>query len=164
MTIREITNKIDDALQNIVQHPPKGNRAWTEAVKIAVGDIGTQLGYEILANQVPNRAHFQSEWLFDLTWYQGSNKGILSLPLVLECEWSQHYEDLRHDFEKLLVTNSDLKIMIFEATKEKADELVAQLDSAIRNFHGTDFAETYHICTLLLSAEEYRFQTQSITA
>lgn len=73
------------------------------------------------------RAQFKKvEWLYDLHWYE-ENEDMpyqqTSFPLVVECEWGYRrpgckYEDsygaVKWDFQKLLVANSDLRLMIFK--------------------------------------------------
>ena len=65
-----------------------------------------------------------SEWLFDLHWYvEGKgNYTTTRLPLVMECEWQQKrkgdkkvaFSGIKYDFQKLLVSNAELRLMIFK--------------------------------------------------
>jgi hypothetical protein len=85
--------------------------------------------------------HFRNvEWLYDLHWYnenEGSRYQITSLPLVLECEWDwkrkndeteDDYGAVKYDFQKLLVANADLKVMIFKKRIKNAENKNAELD------------------------------------
>lgn len=65
-----------------------------------------------------------SEWLYDLHWYTEGNEPYspTSLPLVVECEWNPKkrgekkkipYSGIKYDFQKLLIANADLRLMIF---------------------------------------------------
>jgi hypothetical protein len=76
------------------------------------------------------RAQFKKvEWLYDLHWYEENEDTPYqqtSFPLVVECEWAYRrpgckYKDsygaVKWDFQKLLVANSDLRLMIFKKRK-----------------------------------------------
>lgn len=68
-----------------------------------------------------------AEWLFDLHWYtEGKNPyTTVSLPLIMECEWQQkrkgdkvnEFSGIKYDFQKLLVSNAEFRLMIFKVTK-----------------------------------------------
>ena len=100
--------------------------------------------YEVYANRLsPNLTQSMggifknSEWLFDLHWYtDGKNPyTTLTLPLVMECEWQQKrkgdkvnkFSGIKYDFQKLLVANAELRLMIFKVVKQTdLDELKAR--------------------------------------
>ena len=77
------------------------------------------------------------EWLYDLHWYtevKGCHYRPIGLPLVVECEWEPNrrkektkvpYSGIKFDFQKLLVANASLRLMVF--IKRKRDEL-SELD------------------------------------
>jgi hypothetical protein len=64
-----------------------------------------------------------AEWLYDLHWYEEiASYQMTSLPLVVECEWEykregdedeDDYSAVKWDFQKLLVANACLRLMIF---------------------------------------------------
>ncbi|HWZ21618.1 MAG TPA: hypothetical protein VNW06_03130 [Cytophagaceae bacterium] len=85
------------------------------------------------------------EWLYDLHWYTEADDPYLptTLPLVMECEWHQKrkgdskvpYSGIKYDFQKLLVANSELRLMIFLIKKEDdLLELDQYFDRAIENY------------------------------
>jgi hypothetical protein len=63
------------------------------------------------------------EWLYDLHWFkEGGSYRMTSLPLVVECEWAykrkgdedkDDYSAVKWDFQKLLVANAKLRLMVF---------------------------------------------------
>lgn len=74
------------------------------------------------------------EWLFDLHWYtevnsdNDHNKAYMpiSLPLIMECEWKNtregddektRYGSVRFDFQKLVISNAALRLLIFRVRK-----------------------------------------------
>jgi hypothetical protein len=101
----------------------------------------------VLANKCKN-----TEWLYDLHWYtenKGKKNGYqpTSLPLVVECEWGmkrkgdrtkEPYSAVKYDFQKLLVTNAELRLMIFKITggKHHRKNLVLDkyFDKAIKSY------------------------------
>lgn len=83
-----------------------------------------------------------TEWLYDLHWYteQDINKepyAPISLPLVMECEWGKIrgsdrvkkefknnkkkflYGEVKFDFQKLVVANAALRLMIFRVNEKE---------------------------------------------
>jgi len=110
----------------------------TRAVKLSLINLGHQLGYKVYANglqpediQKVDQPFVNKEWLFDLHWYTDDNDPytVKSLPLVVECEWNPKrkgdsrifYSGVKYDFQKLLVSNAALRLMIF--TIENTDTL-----------------------------------------
>ena len=71
-----------------------------------------------------------SEWLYDFVWRQFDEDGnLLGLKLAMEIEVSDMNEKgIRYDFNKLLQTDSDYKILVFQLKTE--DEVL----SALSNF------------------------------
>jgi hypothetical protein len=114
-----------------------------------VKDILSNLGDKILPNKEQfkvysnglskdlrqeNGGKFKNrEWLYDLHWYTEDEEPYLPirLPLVVECEWNPKrkgdkkkipYAGIKYDFQKLLVANSELRLMIFIIKKD--DDLI----------------------------------------
>ncbi|NCC99696.1 MAG: hypothetical protein EOL95_08380 [Bacteroidia bacterium] len=83
------------------------------------------------------------EWLYDLHWYTEDTEPYLPirLPLVVECEWDPErkgdikkvpFGGIKYDFQKLLVANSELRLMIFIIKKDNdLHELDLYFDKAI---------------------------------
>lgn len=71
------------------------------------------------------------EWLYDLLWYREDNDGgyfPLDFPLIVESEWENRrredrkgdrYSGIKYDFQKLLLSNTGLRLMIFKISKEE---------------------------------------------
>lgn len=90
-----------------------------------------------------------AEWLYDLHWYEenrNSHYQITNLPLVVECEWewkrkgdaaNDLYSAVKWDFQKLLVTNADLRVMIF---RKRPDKKHQEANEHLDNY----FDETIH--------------------
>ena len=71
------------------------------------------------------------EWLYDLLWYKEDNDGgysPLDFPLIVESEWEKRrredkkgdrHSGIKYDFQKLLLSNTGLRLMVFEISKEE---------------------------------------------
>ena len=136
----------------------------TELIKCELCQLGHQKldgkkGFKVYANRLPkdcpnvlvNKCK-NREWLYDLHWYtenKGKKSGYqpTSLPLVVECEWGMKrrgdttgkpYSAIKYDFQKLLVTNAELRLMIFKITggknHKKNSDLDKYFDKAIKSY------------------------------
>jgi hypothetical protein len=110
------------------------NGDWTRATFEALQDLGSRFGYE---SRYSARCGGSGEWLWDFLWCErdpGSGH-IVSLPLVAESEWSK--ATLRHDFEKLLVADAPLKLIILQKlTDEQLKTAIAELRSYSLSYRG----------------------------
>ncbi|HNL84608.1 MAG TPA: hypothetical protein PKO18_05155 [Chitinophagales bacterium] len=85
------------------------NQKWiTNKIKEYLGELGSSFGYEI------SSSFHNQEWLYDVVWYKNNENNILEKTiLVVESELSNRsINSLKYDFEKLLLSNSDLRVMI----------------------------------------------------
>src|ERR1700754_3114085 len=90
------------------------NKDWTYFLKESLANLGKQNNYRVCTSGFKDV--FDCEWLYDMVWYEevgeGTNKRLIDVPLVVECEWNPYPEPIRYDFEKLLVANASHKLMI----------------------------------------------------
>jgi hypothetical protein len=152
---------IRETLLRVPAQFPSGasDPAWTKAVKIAMGDLGASFDLEICTAGVPERPEWDKEWLYDLTWYRG-NGGLLRLPLIMESEWKRDYENIRWDFEKLLVGRARFKVMVFQARDALlAEEHLARLKAAIEKYQGSKGGESYLLACLNEDKRKFRIET-----
>ena len=95
----------------------------TRLIKVNLAMLGHKIDVEF-ANH---------EWLYDLLWYtEEDHYTMTSVPLAVECEWNpnkkQHikeiaYSGFKYDFQKLVVCNAQLRLMIFQI--KKMDDLIS---------------------------------------
>ena len=134
----------------------------TALIKLELVSLGLEKGFWVYANRMeddepkfaksqqkkPNK--FRSrEWLYDIHWYKDSNTKNytpIAFPLVIECEWQYQrpeakfkvpYGAVMYDFQKLLITNSDLKVLIFRTSvfeHQRFYELDCYFDNAIQSY------------------------------
>tara|TARA_R110001583_G_scaffold193212_1_gene361183 strand:- start:8220 stop:8726 length:507 start_codon:yes stop_codon:yes gene_type:complete len=81
----------------------------TSNIKNIIGEYGLELGYEVSAS---GNIKFDSEWLYDVIWSNSNEFGFSRLELILESELSRNLEQIKYDFDKLLVGNANHRIMI----------------------------------------------------
>lgn len=96
------------------------------------------------------------EWLYDLVWYEDDRNESYTIKktlLVVESEWAykrskdkidDKYGAIKYDFQKLLLSNAELKLMIFRVsgnTKQKLIELYNYFNNAIDKYEQMESGE-----------------------
>ena len=113
--------------------PDKTDTAWTRKIKEEIGRIGKKHDFRICASGFDGEA--DAEWLYDMIWYSNNqNNRLESVPLVLESEWALNYDDIRFDFEKLLLANSPVKVMIFQNYGDTVQQIFEKLQCGISEY------------------------------
>jgi hypothetical protein len=132
---------------------------WTREVKRVVGDIGTRHGFAVCASGWPKI--FDDEWLFDLVWYKNDKDNhLVSVPLVLESEWSLSFEAVKYDFEKLLVAKAQLRILVHQArTKAAVDDAQRKLITLVSKFEGSTKGDRYLFAGYDFKTTEFLFRS-----
>jgi hypothetical protein len=119
----------------------------TRFIKKLLIKLGHELKFKVYANRLNkedlqeiNQPFVNREWLFDIHFYTDSNEpySVESLPLVAECEWNPRrkgdsivpFSGIKYDFQKLIVSNAELRLMIFKI-KKSSD--LAQLETYFKN-------------------------------
>ena len=85
-----------------------GNRKWTSYILKELRLLGYEYGFEVC----PDNDNQNSEWLYDLIWYKNQDGFLSEIPFIMESEWSYGYDCIKYDFEKLLQSDAELKLMI----------------------------------------------------
>ena len=117
---------------------------WTGMLKKQVGDLGVALKCLVCASGFED--DFEKEWLYDLVWYENNKDGeLIDVPLVLEAEWDQDFAGIKYDFEKLLLSRSKYKVMIFEGDSSTIPGTLARLSAIVTH------------CRLTVGGERYLF-------
>lgn len=106
----------------------------TKEIKSIIGGFGHELGYTVCASGFDN---FESEWLYDIVWLEKNEKGLQSVKLIVESELSRGMSHLRRDFEKLLVSNAEMRIFIcFNPNQGKTiEEFKNYSKTAVNNYN-----------------------------
>lgn len=131
----------------------------TEHIMDALSQLGRKKGFKSMSNRISEKLEKEgwfkkAEWLYDLHWFKENKPyGLTNLPLVVECEWDWIRDDerkkkkktgggepdifgaIKWDFQKLLVANADLRVMIFqERIKKDNDVLDKYFDDTIDGY------------------------------
>lgn len=132
----DVLNRVKSCLQSLEVSGGRGKRKEdTKSVKKSLAKLGQDLKYKVGTNRLDKDFAEENkfnnrEWLFDLTWYLETNRHyeITDLILAMECEWGgqrvnahddrDEYGEVKYDFQKLIVSVSKIKLMIFHERKE----------------------------------------------
>ena len=146
---------------------------WTEAVLKALSQTGQKLGFYVCAAGKPPGAR-HGEWLWDCTWldYEGDDphKPLRLAPMVAECEWkgsvrgSEYLKKILYDFEKLLVANAPLRVMVFEKTSEfESSSIAKELLCRVRHMEAVADDEVRYLLVAWEQFEKPTFRYFRIT-
>jgi hypothetical protein len=145
---------IDAHAQHII-----GDGPWTKEIKKRLAGMGNSYGYA--ASVGGFRDEHEPEWLFDLVWYKEEGKGenarLIEVPLVVESEWNLHFGHIKYDFEKLLVANAGLRLMICQARIENRDRIFNYCKDAVAKYNLSRSGDTYLIALLDTDTEKFYF-------
>jgi len=152
---------IQEALQPIPERAEKEgwvdeNPRWTKAVKEAIVEVGKKNEWYTAANQCETDAGM--EWLYDVVWWKYDDKSYMTdVPLVAECEWGNENQ-IKWDFEKLLVSRSRYRLMVFQGgSEELVRRLFDKMRQWIENFHATTAGDRYLFAGLSVSPKNQFF-------
>ena len=130
---QQIIIEFEAFLKKKNEHPVIGDGALTRSLKESIGQLGIKLNNQVATSGFPDI--FESEWLYDLVWYQEDNeRRLIRVPLIVESEWSRNYQQIKFDFEKLLMGNADRRLMICQWSKNDIETLLEKFKNAIDVF------------------------------
>lgn len=154
----EIKNALIKVTQEGARHEIKGDGEWTKKIKLLLGELGERSGFGVCTGGFKDR--FEPEWLCDLAWYRENEAEFLvEVPLVMESEWNRTLKYIKFDFEKLLLTNATLRLMICQAKPEKIDDLKVFFRNAVKAYGQLDKGSRFLIAVLDSDSEEFVFDT-----
>ena len=111
LNLNEVETKIYNSFAKLVkdyfqlEKEHKSVKWLTRKLKIHIGEIGYNLKFDVASSE------HNGEWLYDLVWYTDKDDFIEDIHLILESELSDRTQiGLRFDFEKLLISKSELKV------------------------------------------------------
>jgi len=134
---QEIENQIKNVLINVSKEGNQGmiksDTQWTHRIKELLGNLGESLDLKVCTGGFPER--FEPEWLYDMVWYkEGENNLLARVPLVMESEWGRTLGDVKYDFEKLLLSNAELRLMVCQAKPDQVEEFENYFKNAVPYF------------------------------
>jgi hypothetical protein len=132
-------------------------RLRTEKLFDLLTELGDKQGYKVYSHSssdefrnapgTGNDKFVNREWLFDLCWYKEDETfkySLKSLDLAVESEWTNKrkedkedpYGGIKYDFQKLLVVNMGLGLMVFKVTKEGREKLSEYFEKVYDTYEG----------------------------
>lgn len=115
-------------------------------------ELGDKQGYKVYSHSlsdefrsIPGNDKFVNrEWMYDLCWYREDEiflYGLKSLDLAVESEWRNNrggdkYGAIKYDFQKLLVANMGLCLMVFKVTEEGRKSLSTYFEQVYEIYEG----------------------------
>jgi len=158
-----IENEIKKVLNQVTDEGGRGKLKsttdWTYRIKELLGNLGENLNLEVCTSGFSGK--FEPEWLYDLVWYLEKQDRLKKVPLVMESEWSSTLPGVKYDFEKLLVANAELRLMICQARPEQMHEFKEYFTDAIKKYEQLNKGDKF----LVAIFEDYgseRFEFLSI--
>ncbi|WP_105190529.1 hypothetical protein [Pseudoalteromonas sp. T1lg48] len=102
------------------------------------------------------------EWLYDFTLWEFSGKNLIGIPLVAEIEMSDSKSGgLVYDFNKLLQSDADNKVFIFQQkSKSGFCEILKDIEAAIKNYAHKVPSEYLVSCWIM---SEYKFLSKRVS-
>jgi hypothetical protein len=104
-------------MEAVAQVPPLAldglwpNRRWTHEIKAHLGAMGLARGHAVFADECLGAG---AQWLFALCWVDLRNGRMRGVPLAVEVEWNLNMGEIAEDFDKLLQSSAQHRVMIFE--------------------------------------------------
>lgn len=108
---------IQGGLDQLDVHIDDDTEAWTKAIKTELCRIGREeFGLRVGASGVEPFVPNYPEWLYDVTWSEYDDDGLMEVILVAECEWGE-FSEIVYDFQKLPLARATLRLMIFDGSQ-----------------------------------------------
>lgn len=148
MTIKK---KISEELTSVTTYLNSehkfSNTHWTAAIKAALVEIGKE-NYRVAT--AGKYLKDWGEWLYDLVWFDTERQCqpdmewlVKSIPLAVESEWAKGTE-IDTDFDKLVQSRADLRLMIFQADHEEEQASTLQrLATRVEKFKYSQLEDNY---------------------
>lgn len=131
----EALNSISEKLRH--RQAVQGN--WTRAVIDGLAQVAGRHGCQACGHNCERR-----EFLNDLVWLRVADDGAIDDALLtVECEWGNRAA-VEADFDKLLLTRAEHRLMIFDGTRFRDSiDLIERLCENARRFRKTRKRDRY---------------------
>jgi hypothetical protein len=137
-----------------------GDSNWTYGIKHRLMNLGWKHDYQVSAGGFPGEC--EPEWLYDMVWYreegEGEDKRLTEVALVVESEWKSDFRNIKYDFEKLLVANASLRLMICQAKPQYKEDRMAYFKNAVAQYRYGRKGDTFLIALLDKESEKFCFE------
>lgn len=156
--IADIKRELDVIASRDISEGGLDDLTWTTEIFRALGELGHRLGYKVCSSGGAPPANW-NQFIYDHCWLQyDENKCLTSIPLVLESEWSRT-NNIDDDFQKLLVSNADLRVMIFQKTTAmQVNELFDEMERWTAAFRGMS-SQQFLLCGWSIDPRKLNYRT-----
>jgi hypothetical protein len=157
--VAAVIASIEGSLQELSTSLINADRpGWTRLIRSVFEQVAIANGYEYAPSGTTG------EWLYDHVWYRvASYHGVertVCVPLVMECEWHNSLSAIAEDFDKLLVSNAELRVLVCGWYKGFAPApVIAYCEAAVRGFQ--QLAKGAQILLCFIPEEEGLGQARS---
>lgn len=90
---------------------PWPNRRWTHEIKAHVGALGLASGHAVFADECLGAG---AQWVFALCWVDLRAGRMRGIPLAMEVEWNLNMGEIAEDFDKLLQSRAQHRLLVFD--------------------------------------------------
>jgi hypothetical protein len=160
--IEEVKQLLDKFASRAKEEKINTDSGWTHEIKELIGGLGNKYQFNVCAS---GSEKFEPEWLYDLVWYEefgeGENARLVQVPLVMECEWSLLFDQIKNDFEKLLLANSILRIMICYVYLDNQKKTIEYFRDAISKYQLSKPGDTFLIAILDYDTNEFIYEVMT---
>lgn len=114
-----------------------GKPEWTAGVKNALRVVGHHFSYNVnttieeglLPQQLREkyRRPEYGEWIYDLSIQEVKDNESWRNVVIAECEWDG-WEDIKEDFEKLVVGRAQLRVMVYDSSYATANDFIGWIN------------------------------------
>lgn len=150
-----IIKALDEVIEKFKAKEFVGNKNWTNEIKKSLLKVGKNKEFGVCPDENGG------QWLYDLIWYKNNNRKLEILELIVECEWKMNLGAIKYDFEKLLISNSNYKLMICQSNNKKIDELINTIKTSVDKYKLLPVGNT--ILLSILNNDTTEFKTLKIT-
>jgi hypothetical protein len=156
----EFENKIFEKLENFLVNRTNeiwnSDRIFTQEVKNELREVSKSKGKIASSNC---RDADMGEWLYDFTGYnnrEGDGLTLENIFLTAEIEWGKEY-DVQYDFEKLVQSRANYRLMIFQAfAKDDIERIIEKLIGIANGFSFSQRDDKYMFAGWL-NGENHKF-------
>jgi hypothetical protein len=142
LKLDDIEQEVVAALRKIGGRPRQWHqRRFTRKVMKAIGGAGERIRFVVAT--ADSKVGQDHEWLYDLCWCKEADGFILSLSLALECEWAQDFSAILDDFQKLVVSRAEHRVLVCSQPAEDWPDCITFLVEQINRFNGSKDGDRY---------------------
>lgn len=151
---KDIIEKLKDEWENTFLDEGKIIKEGVRTTRLfeLLTELGDSKGYYVYSHSLSdefrkkpgNNKFVNREWMYDLCWYKEDETlpyGLKSLDLAVESEWRNKrgedpYGAIKYDFQKLLIANMGLCLMVFKVTEKGRKELSNYFEKVYERYEG----------------------------